>query len=124
MYEIDIQRDFSAAHCLVGYSGNCARLHGHNWVVQAVVRTPRLDDLGIACDFRILRGELDAVLADFDHRNLSELPEFKEVNPTSERLANLIFQRLSTRINRDDLRVARVRVCESPGAGATYHEDE
>ena len=124
MYEIDIQRDFSAAHCLAGYPGNCARMHGHNWVVQAVVRTPCLDDLGIACDFRILRGELDAVLAEFDHRNLSELPEFKEHNPTSERLANIIFQRLSTRINCDDLHVARVRVCESPGAGATYHEDE
>jgi 6-pyruvoyltetrahydropterin/6-carboxytetrahydropterin synthase len=124
MYEIDIQRDFSAAHCLAGYPGNCARLHGHNWVIQAVLRTPRLDDLGIACDFRRLRGELDAVLADFDHRNLSELPEFKEVNPTSERLASMIFQRLAARINDGNLRVVRIRVCESPNSGATYYENE
>ncbi len=124
MYEIDIQRDFSAAHCLSGYPGNCARLHGHNWVVQAVVRAPGLDDLGIACDFRRLREELDAVLAEFDHRNLSDLPEFREHNPTSERLAAMIFQRLSARLNNGALRIARIRVCESPGAGATYHEDE
>jgi 6-pyruvoyltetrahydropterin/6-carboxytetrahydropterin synthase len=89
-----------------------------------VLRTPRLDDLGIACDFRRLRGELDAVLADFDHRNLSELPEFKEVNPTSERLASMIFQRLAARINDGNLRVVRIRVCESPNSGATYYENE
>jgi len=123
MFEIDVQREFSAAHHLAGYPGNCARLHGHNWTVQVVVRAPATDALGIACDFRKLKKELDEVLAEFDHQDLGKLACFAGENPTSERLAKMIFKQLAARLNAPGLQVARVRVCESPGAGATYHED-
>jgi 6-pyruvoyltetrahydropterin/6-carboxytetrahydropterin synthase len=123
MFEIDVRREFSAAHAIAGYPGNCSRLHGHNWEVVATVCTPRLDDLGIACDFRRLRQELEAVIAEFDHRDLATLPCFKGQNPTSERLAQLIFERLAARINAGELKVVRVRVSESPGSGATYYEN-
>ncbi|MCK5844214.1 MAG: 6-carboxytetrahydropterin synthase [Victivallales bacterium] len=120
MFEVDIQRDFSAAHYLRGYDGNCSKLHGHNWVVDVVVETGKLDDLGIAVDFRVLKRELDAVLADFDHSCLNDLDCFLDVNPTSECIAEFIFRELYDRLNIDGVRVSRVRVCESPGAGATY----
>jgi 6-pyruvoyltetrahydropterin/6-carboxytetrahydropterin synthase len=123
MYEIDIEREFSAAHCLRGYQGNCSALHGHNWKVQAIVRSNELDEIGIALDFRKLKNELDLLLGEFDHCNLSDLPCFKETNPTSEQLAKIIYTRLSDKINGNGVSVYKIRVCESQGSGASYFED-
>ncbi|NOY75667.1 MAG: 6-carboxytetrahydropterin synthase QueD [Kiritimatiellaeota bacterium] len=120
MFEVDIQRDFSAAHYLRGYEGNCSKLHGHNWVVDAVVEASELDELGIAIDFRVLKREIDAVVEKLDHSCLNDLEAFLDVNPTSERIAEYVFNVLSDRLNSDRVRVASVRICESPGAGATY----
>lgn len=123
MYEIDIQRDFSAAHTLKGYNGNCSSLHGHNWTVQATVIAPVLDEIGIALDFKALKKELDVIIAELDHTNLNELKPFIEENPTSERLAKYIFDKLSIKFNNGEIKVSKVRVCESPGSGATYYKD-
>lgn len=124
MFEVDIQREFSAAHYLRGYDGNCSKLHGHNWVVEAVVDAQQLDEIGIAVDFRVLKRELDAIIAELDHSCLNELEAFKDLNPTSEIIAEYIFKGLSVRMSGiDGVEVASVRVCESPGAGATYRPD-
>ena len=120
MFEIDITREFSAAHCLRGYQGNCSNLHGHNWTVMAVVQADKLDEIGIALDFKKLKKSLDAILDEFDHANLSELAYFQHQNPTSEILAKKIFESLAAQMDDDRINVARVRVCESPGSGATY----
>ena len=121
MFEVDIQREFSAAHFLRGYDGNCSNLHGHNWVVKAVVTAQKLDEIGIAVDFRVLKRELDAIIAELDHANLSELDMFSDVNPTSEIIAEYIFNALAENMaGIEGVDVASVRVCESPGAGATF----
>lgn len=122
MFEIDIERSFSAAHRLKGYHGDCSAIHGHNWNVTVYARARELDNIGIALDFRQLKKGLDDVLAAFDHKDLADLPEFQSVNPTSEALARLIYQRLAAKINNADVKIDRVRVCESPGSGATYFE--
>lgn len=38
MYTLKVEGAFEAAHMVNGYPGKCARLHGHNWVVEAVVK--------------------------------------------------------------------------------------
>ena len=121
MYEIDIQREFSAAHLLKGYNGDCSSLHGHNWTVQASVLSRDVDSIGIAVDFRVLKKELDLIIGKLDHTNLSELPCFLNSNPTSEHLAKYIFEKLSEKLNSESVSVKKVRVCESPGSGATYY---
>ncbi len=120
MFEIDIQREFAAAHSLRGYNGNCSSLHGHNWVVQAFVKTADLDKIGIAVDFRSLQKEIDEILDELDHSCLNELDAFSDKNPTSENLAKYIFEKLSGCFNTENVKVSKVRVCESPGSGATY----
>ena len=120
MFEIDIEGSFSSAHSLKGYQGNCSFVHGHNWTVIAYVQAEQLDAVGIALDFRKLKTELNDILLAFDHKNLNELPEFHSVNPTSELLAKIIFERLSEKINDGGVRVSKVRVKESPGSGASY----
>ncbi|MBQ9338266.1 MAG: 6-carboxytetrahydropterin synthase QueD [Lentisphaeria bacterium] len=122
MFELDIHKEFSAAHSLRGYNGNCANLHGHNWTVQVFIRAEKLNEIGIAMDFKVLKKELDAVLAELDHKNLNEHPHFKETNATSENLAMYIYRRLKPAVDLAGVKLDRVRVCESPTSGATYSE--
>jgi 6-pyruvoyltetrahydropterin/6-carboxytetrahydropterin synthase len=122
MYEIEIRRTFSAAHQLKGYNGDCKNLHGHNYSVVVTMQSPELDEIGIAMDFKILKSEVDALLKGFDHKNLSELPEFAEVNPTSEVLARTIYRKLSEKLNNGALKVYKVRIGESENSAITYYE--
>ncbi len=123
MFEVEIDRSFSAAHRLCGYNGNCSRLHGHNYKVTVVVRSDTQDEVGIAVDFRRLKNELDVLLEHFDHSNLSDLPEFSEINPTSENIAKLIYRKISVKINNGTARVYKVRIGESEHSAVTYFEE-
>lgn len=123
MYEIEVRSAFEAAHFIDGYAGKCARLHGHNWEVVAVVRGEELDKLGMLIDFKILKSELKKVLDTFDHRFLNELETFAEENPTAENLAKKIFQRLTvSKIFSNSTKLYAVKVCESPNSCVTYYE--
>ena len=123
MYEIQVQSAFEAAHFIDGYEGKCARLHGHNWTVEAVVRGEELDALGMLVDFKILKAKLNDVLADFDHRFLNELEPFARENPTAENLARKIFERLAaSEIFNGTTKLYAVKVHESPNSCVTYHE--
>lgn len=123
MFEIEIDRTFSAAHQLRGYNGDCCNLHGHNYKVQVVVRSAEQDEIGIALDFKKLKAELDTLLSEFDHTNLSDLPAFKSVNPTSENIARTIYVRMSEKMNDGSIRVHRVKVWESDHSAVTYFEE-
>ena len=122
MFELDVEREFSSAHNLKGYNGNCSEKHGHNWGVQVFVRSNSLDEIGIAVDFKALKRELDAILLELDHKDLNTIPPFDTINPTSENIARIIYQELSRRLNDDRIKVARVSVEESPGSRASYFE--
>ena len=123
MFEIEIDRSFSAAHQLRGYNGDCCKLHGHNYKITVTVRSSELDEIGIALDFKKLKAELDALLAEYDHSNLSELADFQAVNPTSENLARTIYRKISEKMTRGTIRVHRVRVGESDHSAVTSFED-
>ena len=56
-----IETNFASAHQLRGYKGECEKLHGHNWKVQVYVLAERLNDIDIALDFHILRGDFDHI---------------------------------------------------------------
>ena len=70
-----------------------------------------------------LKAALDEILDGYDHKNLSELPEYSQVNPTSEVMAMKIYQRLSAVINDGVVKVYSIRIEESAGSGCTYFEE-
>ena len=123
MFELDVIREFSSAHCLKGYCGNCSEKHGHNWSVQVFIRSEKLDEIGIAVDFKALKRELDALLGALDHKDLNSIPPFDKLNPTSENIAMYIYKRLSGKLNGNGVKVYRVRVGENASSGASYFED-
>ena len=123
LYEIEVRSAFEAAHFIRGYEGKCARLHGHNWEVIAVVRGQELDKLGMLIDFRVLKVELKKILDDFDHRFLNEQETFADENPTAENLARKIFERLAlSEIFGGSIKLHAVKVCETPNSCVTYYE--
>ena len=123
VFEVYTKAHFSAAHKLRGYPGDCANNHGHNWIVEAYVKCTELDQIGIGIDFRDIKQAVREVLFNLDHFDLNELEPFREVNPSSENIAKYIYQELSKKLNTHSARVSRVKVCETPGAGAYYWEE-
>ncbi len=120
MYEVTIETGFSAAHFLRNYEGKCEKLHGHNWKVQITVSAGKLDEKGLAIDFRNLREIANKFIEKFDHANLNDLPEFREQNPTTENIARIIFEKFEDAINGELVQVKEVRVGESDGNWASY----
>ncbi len=120
-YELMIETDFAAAHSLRDYPGDCVRLHGHNWRVELYVSCENLDDIGLAVDYKILKRELKAALADWDHYNLNDVPPFDSINPSSENVARVLFDRMAKRLNDERLHVSRVVIGETCTAKVTYH---
>lgn len=121
MLELSVQGSFSAAHQLIGYEGDCRVVHGHNFTVEVTVKVLELNDIGIGIDFRDIKKELNFFLDQLDHRNLSELEQFKKVNPTSENIAIWLYKNLSQRFNSGNVKLEKVTVKESPKYSATYY---
>ena len=123
MYELTVRSAFEAAHFISGYAGKCSRLHGHNWIIEAIVRGDKLDSLGMLIDFKILKAELNKILDEFDHRFLNELETFREENPTAENLARKIYKKLAAaEIFSGAAKLYAVKVFESPNSCVTYYE--
>ncbi|RTZ94486.1 MAG: 6-carboxytetrahydropterin synthase QueD [Deltaproteobacteria bacterium] len=120
MYEIKIVRFFSAAHFLADYHGKCEALHGHNWKVEVMVRREGLGEGNMALDFSRLKRLTDEVLDTLDHKNLNELPYFRDQNPSSEVIARYIFESLEKRLEDEDVSVYRVNAWESRDSCAGY----
>ncbi|OEU78674.1 MAG: 6-carboxytetrahydropterin synthase QueD [Desulfobacterales bacterium C00003060] len=123
VFEVYVQTHFSAAHYLRGYQGDCARIHGHNWTIDVFVKCNELDEIGIGVDFKDIKQAVKGVLQRLDHFNLNALPAFKDVNPSSENIAKYLYVELSKKLNSEVVKVSKVKVCETPGAGACYWEE-
>lgn len=121
MFELSVETDFSAAHNLREYKGQCEKLHGHNWKVQIILKAEKLDTLGMVIDFREAKSIIGEIINTFDHVYLNELPDFKVLNPTTENLSKAIYDKLESSLPAG-VNVDRVTTWESEGCGATYYK--
>lgn len=122
MYELKVITDFAAAHQLRNFGGECEKLHGHNWRIEVVLSGDRLNEAGLLVDFKDVKTAANKILEDLDHAYLNELPQFKDENPSSENIAAYLFQRLSSELNKGNLKVTKVTAWESDSACASYAE--
>ena len=122
MYEVTIKKSFSAAHVLKEIGGKCEDLHGHNFLVEVTVTGNTLNREEILIDFRDLKKWTNEILDHLDHKYLNEVEFFKDINPSSERVAKFIFDRLAERIQTMNmgLTVSRVTVWELDNARVSY----
>jgi 6-pyruvoyltetrahydropterin/6-carboxytetrahydropterin synthase len=120
MYQITIETHFSSAHRLIDYSGECERLHGHNWKIQISVASDVLSDLGMVMDFKDLKSNVKPLIEKLDHQYLNDIPPFTEINPTTENISKYLFDEFSKLVNTDQIKVTKVEVWESTTSSASY----
>ncbi len=121
--EISVTAEFSAAHSLQGYPGNCADVHGHNWTVKVFVRCRELNEIGIGIDFREVKQAVRESIENLDHSCQNEHPSFTKLNPSSENIAKFLYRELSARIKSEKAWISKVKVSETPNTGAYYWEE-
>ena len=120
MYQIMVEQHFNAAHALRGYQGKCENLHGHRFKVVAHIKASKLNEIGLAYDFRELKARLCEVLERYDHTNLNEIAPFNNINPSSENIARYLFERMAQRLNDGNRWLYSVSAWESADACATF----
>ncbi|WP_417915197.1 6-carboxytetrahydropterin synthase QueD [Candidatus Electronema sp. JM] len=121
MFDIFIKTHFSGGHHLREYPGNCERPHGHNWKIKVTVRAQQLDKLGMGIDFKVLKQQVSAVVDELDHRDLNEHPAFQDRNPSSEHIAQFLFQQLKGALTTERYQLQAVEVRETDSSGVIYY---
>ena len=138
MYSLKTSAAFDSAHFLAGYNGKCANIHGHRWVIEALVAQEELiesgEKRGMILDFSDLKKAVRAIAESFDHMLIIEAGSLKpttiagledegfrlrEVSfrPTAENFAKYFYGLLKS-----DLPVKSVTVFETPDNCAVYEE--
>jgi 6-pyruvoyltetrahydropterin/6-carboxytetrahydropterin synthase len=93
---------------------NLPHYHGHNYELIVKVTGEVDPETGYVMDMKVLSDIIEEeVLNRFDHKNLNEdVAEFKQLNPTAENIAIVIYQLLRPKINEQmDL---QIRLYETP----------
>ena len=120
MFKISVEQSFDAAHSLRNYGGKCEAMHGHTFRAVVTIKATKLNDIGLAYDFTVLKKHLNEILAAFDHHNLNEVPPFDKMNPSSENLAIEIFNRIKLKFSEESVAPDSVEVWESATSRVIY----
>ena len=120
MFSVTVRDHMMVAHSLRGeVFGPAQGLHGATYVVDATVRADTLDGDGVVVDIGRAAAALAAVVGGLSYRNLDDEPTLAGLNTTTERLAQVVADRLADRVRAGGL---------GPGAGhltaicVTLHE--
>jgi queuosine biosynthesis protein QueD len=124
IYLLSVIQEFSAAHEVRGHPGKCARMHGHNWKVEAEVAATQLNDIGIALDFYEIRIALSKLVDTLDHQNLNAIAPFDSINPTAENLAAWFYKQLSLEIKSNTYKLQAIKIWETERCSVRYSEND
>jgi 6-pyruvoyltetrahydropterin/6-carboxytetrahydropterin synthase len=80
-----------------------------------------LDNTGILLDFGVIK----SLISEFDHKNLNDMPEFEDINPTAENLAIIWADALTHEILLRGIpaKVVSVKVWETPMNSVEFFYD-
>lgn len=128
MYHLCLIRPFVAQHFLIGGDwGAENQPHSHDYRVEWTLGGPQLDRHGYLLDLVTVEALLEAVVGEVKGRTLNDLPAFQGLNPSVERLARHLSDRLLAGRNEFDplgrLQTSRVVVFENETAWASWTQD-
>lgn len=102
--------------------GKCSypNYHGHNYDLIVSVEGEIDKETGFVMDLKLLKGLIKKHVEEvFDHKNLNvDVPEFKNLNPTAENIAVVIWNKLRPHIKQTN--VLEVVLYETPRNFVTY----
>lgn len=98
-YQFELNKDFnfSAAHYIPSEdAGKCMRTHGHTYFVNLTIGGDTVDHNGFLVNFSELK---QLVHGQFDHQLLNDLPQFKGKSPSTEIVAQTIYEMVQSSLN-------------------------
>ncbi|SEK49415.1 preQ(0) biosynthesis protein QueD [Roseovarius nanhaiticus] len=116
MYRITKEFHFSASHQLFGLPEDhqCARLHGHNYIVVVELAGAELNQHGFVRDYLELAPLKRYIDDELDHRHLNDV--LGDDCVTAERMAKHLYDWCAARWPE----TAAVKVSETPKTWAEY----
>jgi len=119
MFRITKEFHFSASHQLTELPADhqCARLHGHNYIVEVELSAADLNEHGFVRDYHELAPLKRYIDDELDHRHLNDVLGHNWV--TAEFLARHLYEWCQARWQE----VTAVRVSETPKTWAEYRPE-
>ncbi|MFE5671365.1 6-pyruvoyl tetrahydropterin synthase family protein [Agromyces sp. NPDC056523] len=110
-FTLTVRDHMMIAHSFSGETfGPAQRLHGATFIVDASFRASELDSDGVVIDIGRAAEALGEITGALTYRNLDDEPEFAGMNTTTERLCQVIADRLAERAVDGRLGSARGRL--------------
>ncbi|HVL59949.1 MAG TPA: 6-carboxytetrahydropterin synthase [Microbacterium sp.] len=98
-FTLTVRDHMMIAHSFSGaVFGPAQRLHGATFIVDASFRASELDVDGVVIDIGRAAEALSQITGSLTYRNLDDEPEFAGMNTTTERLCQVIAERLAQRV--------------------------
>lgn len=95
-FSVTVRDHLMVAHSLRGeVFGPAQRLHGATFLVDATFRAAALDADGVVVDIGKAADAVREIVASLTYRNLDDEPDLAGVNTTTERLCQIIGDRLA-----------------------------
>ena len=116
-----VTTDGVAQHYLTVVDGGPESVpHSHHFEVKLTFRGPALNEHGYLVDIDDADAALAGVADRYRDALLNDLPEFEGHNPSVERFARVVFERVTAAVTDDTVRELAVTVWEDDDAAATY----
>lgn len=121
MYSTTVLRSFIAQHYLtVPNPGPEGEPHSHHFEVELTFRGPELNEYDYLVDIDDANAALGDLTERYRDQLLNELPEFAGYNPSVERFARVVFDRVTEIVTDETVTELRVTIWEDETAAATY----
>ncbi|MFK4808142.1 6-pyruvoyl trahydropterin synthase family protein [Microbacterium sp. ZW CA_36] len=117
-FSVTVRDHLMIAHSLRGdVFGPAQQLHGATYLVDATFRADELDADGVVVDIGRAGDLVREIVGALTYRNLDDEPDFDGVNTTTERLCQIVGDRLAARVRDGAVGAARLT-----GIAVTLHE--
>ncbi|NQW20670.1 MAG: 6-carboxytetrahydropterin synthase [Chloroflexi bacterium] len=121
VFELGADAFFGARH-FVTMGGIQGPPHHHSFRVEALMETSAQDSDGVVLGFGDAKKLIESIVLDYNESLLNTVEPFTRIQPTSENIAKVIFDRLKVQLTTNDIRLKQVRVWESPTNSASYSD--
>ena len=121
MYSTTVSTDFVAQHYLtVPDPGPEGVPHSHQFKIEVTFRGPELNEYDYLVDIDDAEAALSELADRYRDELLNDRPAFEGYNPSVERFARVVFERVADAVTDDTVTELAVTVWEDDAAAATY----
>ena len=121
MFTVTVVEDFVAQHYLiVPNPGPEGDPHSHHYEVELEFRGSELNQYDYLVDIDDVEAAIDGLLDRYEDTMLNDLPEFEGYNPSVERFAEVVWERVTRQVTDETIKEVAVTVWEDDEAYAAY----